>query len=167
MTFSPEIIDKSSELIKILAKKNKKIVAAESCTAGLFAAAITEISGASEVFERGYITYSNASKIDLLTVPTFYIDEYGAVSLETAVAMAEGALLMSRADVSVAITGIAGPDGGSEQKPVGTVFIASAMKGKDTICEQFLFSGSRSQIRSEAVKAAMDMVIKRLDLLAK
>jgi len=141
--FSPEITKKSHQLSKSLRNRNLKVVSAESCTGGLFSTAMTEIPGSSEVFERGYVTYSNESKIELLTVPTFFINDFGAVSRETAIAMAEGALLMSRADISVAITGTAGPDGGTDEKPVGTVFIASAYKDHESIYERHIFSGGR------------------------
>ncbi len=162
MLLSPEITSKSHQLTKILRSKKLCVVSAESCTGGLFSVAMTEIPGASDVFERGFITYSNESKIELLTVPTFYIEDYGAVSLETAAAMAEGALLMSKADISIAITGIAGPDGGSDDKPVGTVFISSAIRSGKTSYEQHAFSGSRHSIRTKCVEAAFDLLIKKL-----
>lgn len=158
--FSSNITNKAHELLKNFKKRGLKIAVAESCTGGLLAAAITEIPGSSEVFERGFVTYSNEAKIELLTVPTFYIEDFGAVSRETAAAMAEGALLLSKADVSVSITGTAGPDGGTEDKPVGTVFIASSFKGGETKYEQHLFSGSRNSIRLQAVEAAIDALMR-------
>ena len=121
--FSPELITQAQLLNKTLLAKKMRLATAESCTGGLISALITEVPGSSAVFERGFVTYSNEAKIDLLTVPTFYIEEFGAVSMQTVIAMAEGALLMSRADISVAVTGCAGPDGGTPEKPVGTVFI--------------------------------------------
>jgi PncC family amidohydrolase len=165
MFFSPQVIEKAHKLQKLLASRQMKLVAAESCTGGLFSAAMTEIPGASEVFERGFVTYSNESKIELLTVPTFYIEDFGAVSRETAVAMAEGALLLSKAHISVAITGLAGPDGGTEEKPVGTVFISSSVKGGSTEYEQHIFTGARSSIRFHAVEAAIDVLLRRIDTL--
>jgi nicotinamide-nucleotide amidase len=160
--FSQEVTTKSLELLKKLKAQKKRICTAESCTAGLVSAALTEIPGASDAFERGYVTYSNESKIELLTVPTFYIEDYGAVSMETVVAMAEGALLMSKADISIAVSGVAGPDGGTEEKPVGTVYIASAFKGHDTVYERHLFSGSRHTIRMKAVEATIDLALRRM-----
>lgn len=160
--FPATLTTKCHEILKLLKKRQLRLVTAESCTGGLISAAITEIPGASSVFERGYITYSNEAKIELLTVPTFFIEEYGSVSLEVAIAMAEGALLMSKADIGISITGCAGPDGGSETKPVGTVFIGLAAKGVDTICERFHFTGSRHQIRLASTEAALNLIIKQL-----
>jgi nicotinamide-nucleotide amidase len=155
-----KLIDKSISLLELLRKKKLRLATAESCTGGLIAMAITEIPGASEVFERGFITYSNDAKIDLLTVPTFYIEDYDAVSKEVAIAMAEGALLMSRADVSVSVTGSAGPSGGTEEKPLGTVFIGCAMKNRETLYEQFSFQGNRHEIRLQAAEAAFNIIEK-------
>lgn len=157
-----QLIDKSNEAIRTLLKNKMRLATAESCTGGLISMAITEVPGASEVFERGFVTYSNESKIDLLTVPTFYIEDYGSVSMEVAVAMAEGALLMSKADISISVTGIAGPDGGTAEKPIGTVFIGCAVKNKETTFEQFAFSGDRNSIRLQAAEAALNLAIKRL-----
>jgi nicotinamide-nucleotide amidase len=159
---STEIMNKAHKLLKALRSRDLKLSVAESCTGGLIASVLTEIPGISEVFERGYVTYSNESKIELLTVPTYYINEFGAVSFQTAVAMAEGALLMSRANISISVTGIAGPEGGTDEKPVGTVFIASSMQGSDTIHEQHLYAGSRHAIREKSVEACIDMLLKRL-----
>lgn len=158
-----EINNKAHDLLKALYKRKLKIATAESCTGGLIAATITEIPGSSQIFERGFITYSNQSKIELLTVPTFYLEDYGAVSRETAVAMAEGAILMSKADIGISVTGIAGPEGGTEDKPVGTIFIGLAIKGKNTKFEQHHFTGSRHLIRTQTVEAAFDMVMKSLE----
>ena len=161
--FSPQITGKTHEILKALRSREYKLVAAESCTGGLLSAAITEIPNSSEVFERGYVAYSNDAKIELLTVPTFYIEEYGAVSFQTAVAMAEGALLMSKADISVSITGVAGPDGGTEKTPVGTVYIAIADRINKSHYELHSFSGSRHAIREKSVLTAFDMLLKRLE----
>lgn len=152
----------ANELFQSLKKKKMRLATAESCTGGLIGALITDIPGSSSIFERGFITYSNASKIELLTVPTFYIEDYGAVSMEVAVAMAEGALLMSKADISVSVTGCAGPDGGTAEKPIGTVFIGCAVKNSQTVFEKFLFSGSREQIRFQSVEASMALALKCL-----
>ncbi len=159
---SSSLIAKSHELKDALLKKKMRLVTAESCTGGLIATAITDLPGASQIFERGFITYSDASKIELLTVPTFYIEDYGAVSMEVVIAMAEGALLLSKADVSLAITGYAGPDGGTEEKPVGTVYIGCAMKNFKTIYERFSFSGNRHAIREQAAEAALNLALKNL-----
>jgi nicotinamide-nucleotide amidase len=156
------ILASSKKFVDALKKKKLRLATAESCTGGLLSAAITEIPGASEVFERGFITYSNQSKIDLLTVPTFYIEDYGAVSMEVALAMAEGALLISRADISISITGIAGPGGATDEKPVGTVFIGCAKRDSDTIYKHFTFKGDRQEIRLQAAAAALEMGYKHL-----
>ena len=158
-----ELIAKTHELSKALRKKKLRLATAESCTGGLISMAMTEIPGASDVFERGFVTYSNESKIELLTVPTFYIEEYGAVSMEAAIAMAEGALLMSKADISVSVTGCAGPDGGTAEKPTGTVFIGCAIKNHSTVYERFLFSGNRHAIRIKSTEAAFNLLLKCLD----
>lgn len=160
--FSPELTNKIHQLSKSLRSRNLKISSAESCTGGLFSAAMTDLPGSSEVFERGFVTYSNESKIELLTVPTFFIEDFGAVSKETAMAMAEGALLISKSDMSISVTGIAGPDGGSDSKPVGTVFIGLSIKNEATSFEQFLFSGSRNSVRKQSVEAMVDMLLAKL-----
>lgn len=152
----------ASELFKSLKSKKMRLATAESCTGGLISTVITDIPGASSIFERGFVTYSNESKIELLTVPTFYIEDFGAVSMEVAVAMAEGALLMSKADISVSVTGVAGPDGGTEEKPVGTVFIGCAVKNSETVFEKFCFSGSREKIRLQSTEAAMRLALRCL-----
>lgn len=161
--FDSSITTKAHELLKGMRKRGLKVCTAESCTGGLISTILTEIPGSSDVFERGFVTYSNASKIELLTVPTFYIEEYGAVSRETATAMAEGALLLSKANISIAVTGLAGPDGGTEDKPVGTVFIASAYRDKPTIDERRMFHGSRPSIRMQTTEAALDMLLRRIE----
>lgn len=133
-----------------------KITAAESCTAGLLLAALTEIPGASEVIECGFVTYSNASKIRILGVSKPLIDQYGAVSKPVSCAMAEGALLHAQADIAIAISGIAGPSGGSLQKPVGTVHLAIASTGKPTQHQmQSYGEKSRSEIRQLATQDAL------------
>ena len=160
--FSPEITGKAHDILKALRKREYKLATAESCTGGLLSAAITEIPNSSEVFERGYVTYSNDSKVELLTVPTYYIEDFGAVSYQTAVAMAEGALLMSKANIAVSITGVAGPDGGTEKTPVGTVYIATAYEGHESVHELHNFSGSRHCVRERSIITAFDMILNRI-----
>lgn len=135
------------------------IATAESCTGGLIAASLTEIAGSSQVFERGFVTYSNEAKTELLAVPTPLIDEHGAVSEPVARAMADGALARSRADIAISVTGIAGPEGGSEEKPVGLVFIAAARKVVQTRVERHVFPGDRGAVRREAAKAALRLAL--------
>jgi len=145
-------------------KLGRKIALAESCTGGLVAAALTEIAGSSAVLERGFVTYSNEAKRELLGVPNDIIDTFGAVSVACAWAMADGALRNSHADVAVAISGIAGPDGGSEQKPVGTVVFARALRDQpvdeEAAAEQKLFAGTtRAQVRLQATLVALELLL--------
>jgi len=146
---------------KLLAQaraKKLKIVTAESCTGGLVAALLTEIPGSSDVVERGFVTYSNEAKQDLLGVPADLIARHGAVSAEVARAMALGALANARADVSVAVTGIAGPGGGSPQKPVGLVHFAAA-RGDRVIALECRFGDvGRGAIRLKSVEAALELL---------
>lgn len=140
----------------------RRVAVAESCTGGLVAAALTEIPGSSAVVERGFVTYSNDSKSEALGVSRDIIETFGAVSIATAWAMAQGALRQSQADVAVAVTGIAGPDGGTPLKPVGTVVFARALRNDDgePEGEQVLFDGaSRSDIRRQAAMAALELLL--------
>lgn len=155
--------DLAERLVKDAIAKGVMITAAESCTGGLVSAAITSIAGSSAMFDRGFVTYSNEAKVELLGVSPDLIKNYGAVSAEVATAMAEGALKHSRATLSVAITGIAGPGGGSIEKPVGLVHFATAVKGQDTRAfEKRLGSISRDAIRHGAVHAALQALLSRL-----
>ncbi|MGR9115018.1 MAG: CinA family protein [Gammaproteobacteria bacterium] len=156
-----EIIALAERLGHRLKERGFKIATAESCTGGGIAQAITEIPGSSEWFDRSFVTYSNAAKIQMLGVKPETLVHYGAVSAETAKEMVEGALLRSEADGAVAVTGIAGPGGGTESKPVGTVFIAWQWRGQTARISKFLFSGDRRQIRQATVKAALDGIISR------
>jgi len=131
------------------------IATAESCTGGLIAAACTSVAGSSDWFERGFVTYSNEAKTELLGVAATLIATRGAVSDEVARAMAEGALARSHAQIAVAVTGIAGPDGGSPGKPVGTVWMAIAASGAATRSELLQLSGDRRAIREKTVQAAL------------
>jgi nicotinamide-nucleotide amidase len=135
------------------------IATAESCTGGLVAGAITDLPGASEIFDRGFVTYSNAAKIEMLGVQTGTLDACGAVSRETAIEMAQGALKHSRATIAVAITGIAGPDGGSAEKPVGLVHFACAGLDGARHVERRFGPMSRDEIRAAAVAQALEMLI--------
>lgn len=159
-----ELTDKAREVVDANRKANRRIALAESCTGGLVSAAITEIAGASDVFEAGFVTYSNQAKINRLKVNEDVLDTFGAVSVATAWAMAQGALEASDADVAVAITGIAGPEGGSSAKPVGTVVFARATKADgpdDVMADSKLFdaTGGRSWIRLQAALCALDLLM--------
>lgn len=139
----------------------RKVALAESCTGGLVAAALTEVAGSSAVVERGFVTYSNESKQELLGVSPDIIDTFGAVSIACAWAMAHGALKHSRADIAVSISGIAGPDGGSREKPVGTVVFARAIRGEeDATAEEKRFEpGSRADVRLQAALVALELLL--------
>ena len=139
----------------------RTLVMAESCTGGLVAAALTEIAGSSAVLDRGFVTYSNESKQQSLGVSLDIIDTFGAVSIACAWAMAQGALKHSGADVAVAISGIAGPDGGSAQKPVGTVVFARAIRGSDEVTaeERLLDGSSRAAVRHQATLVALELLL--------
>jgi nicotinamide-nucleotide amidase len=140
------------------------VATAESCTGGLVAAALTEIAGSSDVVDRGFVTYSNEAKQAMLGVPAAMLRRHGAVSAQTAKAMAAGALKHSRADITVSITGIAGPGGGTKQKPVGLVHFAAAKRGGRRIARKKLFGAvGRSRVRQLSVMQALEM----LELLAR
>lgn len=147
---------------QLLEKHRIMLATAESCTGGWISQALTEVAGSSAWFERGFVTYSNAAKEDMLGVASDTLAQCGAVSEETALAMARGAVDRSRAHMSVAVTGIAGPTGGTEEKPAGTVWIAWGQKLGYAEAQHFLFRGGRRQVRTQSVIAALEGVIKRL-----
>lgn len=157
------LVDKAREVVDSNRAAGRRIAIAESCTGGLVSAALTEIPGSSEVFEAGYITYSNAAKIAQLKVSEEVVETFGAVSVATAWAMARGALAASEADVAVAITGIAGPGGGTASKPVGTVVFARAERNADPariVADQKLFDEkTRSGVRLQAALCALELLM--------
>lgn len=154
----------AAELLERCRNARLKLVTAESCTAGLIAATLGAVPGASRVLERGFVTYSNEAKAEVLGVPADLIASKGAVSAEVARAMAEGALKQSRADLAVAVTGIAGPDGGSADKPVGLVHLAAARRGGARLHEERRFGDlGRRQVQAETVLAAFDLVARLID----
>ncbi len=157
------IRDTAAGVLDACRTRGLRVATAESCTGGLVAGALTEIPGSSDVLDRGFVTYSNAAKETMLGVPAVVLERHGAVSRETADAMAKGALTMSNADLAVAITGIAGPGGGSADKPVGLVhFAAAARDGRRVHREKRYGDVGRSAVRREAVAEALAM----LELLA-
>ena len=158
-----KLADKIGQLLK---QKNLFLATAESCTGGQVAEVITSIPGSSAWFDRGFVTYSNQAKQEMLGIDQNIITKYGAVSDETVCAMAEGALQYSQAKVAVAITGITGPDGGTPDKPVGTVWIAWAISGKLLQTELFHFAGDRLEIRRQATQAALKKVLYCLEKLS-
>ncbi len=146
----------AAQLIKDATAKGLTVATAESCTGGLIAAALTDVPGASAVFTHGFVTYANEAKRDLIGVPQAMLDAHGAVSAPVAQTMAEGALRTSGADLAVSVTGIAGPGGGTPEKPVGLVYIATATKGSVPTVHRHLFpKGSRAFIRLLTVRAAL------------
>ncbi|MBO0748846.1 MAG: CinA family protein [Porphyrobacter sp.] len=156
-----EITDLARRVVEENRAAGRKIAVAESCTGGLVAAAITEIPGSSAVLDRAFVTYSNEAKRETLGVAGDVIDAFGAVSIACVYAMAQGALEHSDADVAVAISGIAGPDGGSEQKPVGTVVFARAMRyAEEREAESKLFEAQdRSGVRLQATLCALELLL--------
>jgi nicotinamide-nucleotide amidase len=157
MSFSLLLRETAAHVLHTLGEKNLTLTTAESCTGGLISALLTDIPGSSSVFDRGFITYSNASKTAMLGVDASVIAQHGAVSEPVARAMALGAKAKASTDMAVAVTGIAGPGGGSAEKPVGLVFIAVAHAGGST-ASRFVFSGEREAVRLQAVDAALRMI---------
>jgi len=146
-----------SQIHKLLIKKKKNIAVAESCTGGLLCNLLTQIPGSSEYFILGIVAYSNKAKEDILKIPRDIIAEKGAVSKEVAEILAKSVRLTAKVDCAIGITGIAGPGGGSKEKPVGTVFIAIDAKNKK-ICKKFNFSGSRITIRKKSAIKALELL---------
>ena len=161
--FDEELLARGGALVQLYRGLGLKLASAESCTGGLLSALLTETPGSSAVLERAFVTYSNESKQELLRVPLAVLEKHGAVSRAVAQAMAEGALAASHAHVSISITGIAGPDGGSAEKPVGLVWFACAFGGVDPLVEERRFEPrGRTFIRRAAVLCALDLLEKRV-----
>lgn len=157
-TLPQNLSDRATALLGLYRARNMMIATAESCTGGLIAACLTEIAGSSDVVDRGFVTYSNEAKNEAIGVDMALIEKHGAVSAEVAKAMASGALTRSRADAAVAVTGIAGPGGGTVEKPVGLVFIGGARLGQTPVVERHLFDGDRSKVRQDTVLAAFNVL---------
>jgi nicotinamide-nucleotide amidase len=153
--FEPAVL----ALASALRARGLRIATAESCTGGLIAAACTAVAGSSDWFERGFVTYSNEAKTESLGVPAALIAAHGAVSAEVARAMAEGALAHSRAQMAVAVTGIAGPGGGSPGKPVGTVWLAIGRTGAPAQAELLQLAGDRTAVREQTVQRALQWLL--------
>ncbi|MBX5221714.1 CinA family protein [Rhizobium sp. NLR8a] len=157
--FPPDIISAAEAIIRDFTASGQMVSTAESCTGGLIAGALTEISGSSAVVDRGFVTYTNAAKVELLGVQEQTLLRFGAVSEETARQMAHGALFRSRATIAVAVTGIAGPGGGSAEKPVGLVHLAARSRTGALIHRKMLYGDiGRSAVRLATVKTALEMV---------
>lgn len=158
MLFPLEILDAAEKTVRLFAQNHKKIAAAESCTGGLIAGALTCVPGASDVFERGFVTYSNDAKTDLLGVLPDTLAHFGAVSDEVAEEMASGALAYSLADVAVSVTGIAGPGGATAHKPVGLVCFGLAQRDAGRFHYRCQFPGDRDRVRLQAVAEALKLL---------
>ena len=156
--FDHEMREAAERVLVACRKRKLKVVTAESCTGGLVAAALTAIAGSSDVVERGFVTYANEAKREMLGVPWDALLGHGAVSEPVARAMATGALAHSQADIAVSVTGVAGPGGGSEDKPVGLVHLAAVRAGHDPIVERHVFPGDRDMIRRVSVLTALAML---------
>lgn len=162
--FSQGQIEKASDVMALCRPKNLMIATAESCTGGLIAALFTEIAGSSDVFERGFVTYSNEAKSELLDVPMETINQFGAVSPQVAAAMSTGALRNSRAGIAVSVTGIAGPGGGSNAKPVGLVYLSVATQDGRILDKKCAFGDlGRSNVREATVLAALQLLSEILE----
>ena len=157
--FDHEMREAAEHVLFTCRKRGFKVATAESCTGGLIAAALTAIAGSSDVVDRGFVTYSNEAKAELLGVPMALIEAHGAVSEPVARAMAAGALAHSRADVAVSITGVAGPGGGSAAKPVGLVHFAAARRGGTVLHRREVFPGDRAAVRRAATAAALALAL--------
>jgi nicotinamide-nucleotide amidase len=165
--FPAREIKRAANVVALCKDLGLTLTTAESCTGGLLSALITEASGASEIFGRGFTTYENAAKTALLGVPEDMISVHGAVSAEVAEAMATGALQAAGADLSVAITGVAGPNGGTEAKPVGLVHVATARRGGTVQGKRFEFGAiGRSRVRLQSVTKALQMIQEALSTSA-
>ncbi|TMM49935.1 CinA family protein [Qipengyuania marisflavi] len=157
-----DVVDLARRVIEANAAIGRKVAVAESCTGGLVSAALTEIAGSSAVFDRGFVTYSNEAKLESLGVPLDIIETFGAVSIACAWAMAKGAIEHSRADIAVAISGVAGPGGGTELKPVGTVVFAVVLRDDATAPDgemKRFEAGSRGDIRRQATLCALELLL--------
>lgn len=157
--FSGSLKTQAEALLARCRTHGLKLTTAESCTGGLISALLTEISGSSDVFEYGFVTYADKAKQQMIGVSAELLAAHGAVSEQVATAMAEGALRTSGADVALAVTGVAGPGGGSPQKPVGLVYIACARKGTQAIVERHAFTGTRDEVRLQAVTATITLAL--------
>ncbi len=157
MMFTGSLLNLSEQVLESCRRNQLRIAVAESCTGGLITGCLTAVAGSSDVVERGFVTYTNRSKTEMVGVAETLIETHGAVSKEVARAMAEGALGKSAADIALSATGVAGPGGGTEAKPVGLVHVAAAKRGGVILHERHLFPGGRAEIRLAAVEAVLNL----------
>lgn len=156
--FSDDLRSLARAVLEHCRDAGRIVATAESCTGGLVAACLTEIAGSSDVVERGFVVYANAAKVELLGVLPATLERHGAVSAETAAEMLEGALARSPADLVVALTGIAGPGGGSNEKPVGLVFVGVQQRGRPPRIERHVYPGNRAAVREASLKRALQLL---------
>ena len=156
--FAPEIMTLAQSVLEACRARHWRLATAESCTGGLVAGALTAIAGSSEIVERGFVTYSNEAKSEMLGVPPETIAEHGAVSEETAAAMAQGALARAPVDLAISVTGIAGPGGATPTKPVGLVLLGLARRDGTCCTERRVFPGDRSAVREAALEVALRLL---------
>ncbi|ABC22670.1 CinA family protein [Rhodospirillum rubrum] len=161
--FPKDLVLHAEQVLAALRAKGFMLAAAESCTGGLITAALTTVAGSSAGVDRGFVTYSNEAKTQMLGVPEDMLAAHGAVSAEVAQAMAEGALNNSQAAIAISVTGIAGPEGGSPDKPVGLVFMACALADGPVVVRRHIFAGNRNDIRHATVNGAFDMILRTLE----
>jgi nicotinamide-nucleotide amidase len=158
LVFEPETLTLARSVLDVCRARGWHLATAESCTGGLVAGALTEIAGSSDVVERGFVTYSNKAKSELLGVPLETIAAHGAVSAETAAAMARGALARAPVDLAISVTGVAGPDGGSGAKPVGLIIVGLARRDGSCRTERRVFGGDRAAVREAALQIALRLL---------
>lgn len=162
--FPSDLVERAANVLAKSRERGLHLVTAESCTGGLIAGCLTEVAGSSDVVDCGFVTYSNVAKQDLLNVPADMLDANGAVSEQVARAMAEGALERSGADIAIAVTGIAGPGGGTAEKPVGLVHMACARKEQHTLHRRCRFGDvGRGKVRELTVREALELILEQLD----
>jgi nicotinamide-nucleotide amidase len=162
--FPEKTLMKAQKLLEVCNEKGLHVSTVESCTGGLISGCLTAVPGSSNVVDRTFVTYTNEAKIEMVCVPALLFNEVGAVSEEVARAMAEGALNNSNADVTGSVTGIAGPGGGTETKPVGLVHMAAARKGYETLHLQYIFEGDRNAVRLQSVNTVIDLMLRQSEL---
>jgi nicotinamide-nucleotide amidase len=163
VTFAPQTLELARRLLAACEARGLRLATAESCTGGLIIACLTEIPGSSAVVERGYVTYDNRAKQEVLGVPATLLEQVGAVSQEVARAMAEGALARAGVDLALAVTGIAGPGGATPSKPVGLVHLAVARRDRPTLTARKVFMGDRAAVRAASVERALALALHALD----
>ncbi len=164
MELPDSLIAEAESLLAAYRAARMRLVTAESCTGGLVAGCLTAVPGSSDVVERGFVTYSNEAKIELIGVPAELVDRHGAVSAQVVRAMAEGALAHSRADAALAVTGVAGPGGETPGKPVGLVYLCAVRKGCEPLVERHQFHGDRHAVRLASVEAGFTLLRQQLDV---